>query len=90
MPTLRRYHFNHVGIIQCPISRLEVICYALFGSGFLDVLCDRKWVRINVDKGDLISLPEDLYHRFTSTERTDETQYFTEQSICTPIVRFFF
>ncbi len=75
---------------QRSISHSETICYVLVGSGFLDVCCDEgRWVRMSVRQGDLISLPEDLYHRFTADEKevTNIVRYFAGQPFWTPLVR---
>ena len=54
------------------IHDAEEIRYILDGSGFFDVRDTKdKWVRIHVKKGDLMTLPEGIYHRFTC----DETNY---------------
>ncbi len=75
---------------QRSLSRSETICYVLVGSGFLDVRCyEGRWVRMNVRKGDLLTLPEDLYHRFTADEKevTNDVRYFAGQPFWTPLVR---
>mmetsp|Transcript_21540 Transcript_21540/g.28348 ORF Transcript_21540/g.28348 Transcript_21540/m.28348 type:complete len:244 (+) Transcript_21540:32-763(+) len=72
------------------IHDAEEIRYILSGSGFFDVRNEAdQWVRIHVKKGDLMTLPEGIYHRFTVDEKDiiHAMRLFIGQPIWTPFNR---
>ena len=72
------------------IHDAEEIRYILSGSGFFDVRSkDDKWVRIHIKAGDLMTLPEGIYHRFTVDENDciHAMRLFKGQPVWTPFNR---
>jgi len=72
------------------IHNAEEIRYILDGSGFFDIRdTEDKWVRIHVKKGNLMTLPEGIYHRFTCDEKDyiKAMRLFIGEPIWTPFNR---
>jgi 1,2-dihydroxy-3-keto-5-methylthiopentene dioxygenase len=62
----------------------------LGGSGYFDVRdVEDRWVRVHVKKGDLMTLPEGIYHRFTCDEGrlAHAMRLFVGQPVWTPFNR---
>ena len=72
------------------IHDAEEIRYILSGSGYFDIRDKNDdWVRIHIKKGDLMTLPEGIYHRFTVDEKDciHAMRLFVGQPVWTPFNR---
>ncbi|KAK3074192.1 1,2-dihydroxy-3-keto-5-methylthiopentene dioxygenase [Teratosphaeriaceae sp. CCFEE 6253] len=65
----------------------EEIRYIMGGGGYFDVRNEGdEWVRIRLEKGDLMIMPAGIYHRFTTDEQ-NAMRLFKEDPRWTPLKR---
>jgi len=72
------------------IHDAEEIRYILDGSGYFDIRdTSNQWIRIHIKKGDLMTLPEGCYHRFTcdTTDFIQAMRLFIGEPVWTPFNR---
>mmetsp|Transcript_32717 Transcript_32717/g.55676 ORF Transcript_32717/g.55676 Transcript_32717/m.55676 type:complete len:234 (+) Transcript_32717:135-836(+) len=88
--TLPEYDTKVKAFFEEHIHDAEEIRYILGGSGYFDVRNKKdEWVRIHIKAGDLMTLPEGIYHRFTVDEadRIHAMRLFIGQPVWTPFNR---
>ena len=88
--TLPEYETKVKAFFEEHIHDAEEIRFILDGSGYFDVRNKKdEWVRIHIKAGDLMTLPEGIYHRFTVDEadRIHAMRLFIGQPVWTPFNR---
>ncbi|MFY0535799.1 1,2-dihydroxy-3-keto-5-methylthiopentene dioxygenase [Nannocystis pusilla] len=54
------------------LHRDDEVRFVLDGEGIFDIRgADERWIRVQVERGDLIVVPADLYHRFFDRAAAD-------------------
>merc|ERR1711988_1797556 len=72
------------------IHKDEEIRYCLEGSGYFDIRDENdEWIRVRLEQGDMIVLPEGSYHRFTcdSANYIKAMRLFVGEPVWTPYNR---